>query len=160
VRERIAVRFAANAKIRALAPQDVERLPDHSLDLIVLHSVAQYLTADEAGALFAMFHRLLHTGGMLVVGDVIPPDVAAITDALALVRFGARNGFLFAALAGLVRTRLSDYWRLRTRFGLTRYSEAAMVEKLAATGFSARRASENIGHNRARMAFVARPVSS
>ena len=91
--------------------------------------------------------------GVLVVSDVIPPNVPAVTDALALLRFGAANGFLFAALAGLVRTRLSDYWRLRTRFGLTRYSEAAMIEKLAAAGFTARRAADNIGHNQARMAF-------
>ena len=157
VRSGSARRFADNPKIRALAPQDVERLPEHSLDLIALHSVAQYLTPDEAGALFALFHRLLKPGGVLAVSDIIPPHVPAVTDALALLRFGAANGFLLAALGGLVRTRLSDYWRLRTRFGLTRYGEAAMVEKLAGAGFTARRAAENIGHNQARMAFIARP---
>jgi len=157
LRSRVAARFAANAKIRVLAPEDVARLPDRSLDLIVLHSVAQYLTADEAGALLAMFHRLLQAGGALVVSDVIPPHVPAITDALALVRFGAANGFLLAALGGLIRTPLSDYWRLRTRLGLTRYTERAMIEKLAAAGFAAHRLSKNIGHNQARMAFLARP---
>jgi SAM-dependent methyltransferase len=157
VRAGIAARFAGNAKIRAVAPEDVERLADHSLDLIVLHSVAQYLTPDELAKLFALFHRLLHANGVLVVSDVIPPDVAASTDALALLRFGAENGFFVAAVIGLVRTVLSDYWRLRTRYGLTRYSEAAMTEKLAAAGFFAQRAPHNIGHNQARMAFMARP---
>jgi SAM-dependent methyltransferase len=157
VRAGLAARFAANPKIRALVPEEVARLPEHSLDLIVLHSVAQYLTPEEAGALFALFRRLLKTGGVLAVSDVIPPNVPAITDALALLRFGAANGFLAAALAGLVRTRLSDYWRLRTRFGLTRYSEATMIAKLAAAGFMAHRAGENVGHNQARMAFLARP---
>ena len=33
------------------------------------------------------------------------------------------------------------------------------LEKLAAAGFTAHRASENIGHNAARMAFVARPAT-
>jgi SAM-dependent methyltransferase len=160
VRAGIAARFAGNSKIHAVAPSDVERLPEHSLDLIVLHSVAQYLTPDQAGALFALFHRLLSSNGVLVVSDVIPQAVPAITDALSLLRFGAAHGFLIAAFAGLVRTRLSDYWRLRTRFGLTRYGEAAMLEKLAAAGFTARRAAENIGHNQARMAFIARPVNS
>jgi SAM-dependent methyltransferase len=160
VRDHVAARFAGNGKIRVLAPQDVARLPERSFDLIVLHSVAQYLTPQEAGALFASFHRLLKSDGVLVVGDVIAPNIPAITDALALVRFGAANGFLAAALAGLVRTRLSDYWRLRTRLGLTRYSEAAMIDKLAAAGFTARRAAANIGHNRARMAFFARPVNN
>ena len=157
VRAGLAARFANNPKIRVVAPQEVEQLAEHSLDLIVLHSVAQYLTPDETANLFALFHRLLRGDGVLVVSDVIAPHVPAITDAVALVRFGAANGFLFAALAGLVRTRLSDYWRLRTQLGLTRYGEAAMIEKLAAAGFTARRAAENIGHNQARMAFVARP---
>ena len=157
LRARVAERFAGNAKIRVITPEEASRLPDRSLDLIVLHSVAQYLTADEADSLFTMFHRLLQSGGTLLVSDVIPPHVPAITDALALLRFGAANGFLFAALGGLVRTRLSDYWRLRGQLGLTRYTEAAMIAKLAAAGFAARRASENIGHNQARMAFFARP---
>jgi SAM-dependent methyltransferase len=157
VRAGIAARFADNAKIRAVAPDEVERLADRSLDLIVLHSVAQYLTPEELAKLFALFHRLLNVDGMLVVSDVIPSDVAASTDALALLRFGAENGFFIAAVTGLVRTVLSDYWRLRTRYGLTRYGEAAMTEKLAAAGFAAQRALQNIGHNQARMAFMARP---
>jgi SAM-dependent methyltransferase len=157
VRAGIATRFAGNAKIRAVAPEDVERVAEHSLDLIVLHSVAQYLTPEQLAKLFALFHRLLHAGGVLVVSDVIPPNVAASTDALALLRFGAENGFFVAAITGLVRTVLSDYWRLRTRYGLTRYGEAAMTEKLAAAGFIAQRTAQNIGHNQARMAFIARP---
>jgi SAM-dependent methyltransferase len=157
VRAGIAARFAGNAKIRAVAPDEVERLADHSLDLIVLHSVAQYLTSEELAKLLALFHRLLNADGVLVVSDIIPPDVAASTDALALLRFGAANRFFVAAVTGLVRTVLSDYWRLRTRYGLTRYGEAAMTEKLAAAGFFTQRSPRNIGHNQARMAFMARP---
>ena len=157
VRAGVAARFAGNAKIRAVAPEDVARMADHSLDLIVLHSVAQYLTPEELAKLLVLFHRLLTADGLLVVSDVIPSDVAASTDALALLRFGAENGFFVGAVTGLVRTVLSDYWRLRTRYGLTRYGEAAMTEKLAAAGFFAQRAALNIGHNQARMAFTARP---
>jgi SAM-dependent methyltransferase len=157
VRAGVAARFAGNPKIRAVAPDDVAPLPQHSLDLIVLHSVAQYLTSDETSALLALFHKLLQPHGVLVVSDVVPPDVPALTDAVALLRFGAANGFLIAAVAGLARTLISDYWRLRTRFGLTRYGEQAMKQKLAAAGFAAERAPNNIGHNQARMEFIARP---
>ncbi len=157
LRAGIARRFAGVAKIRAIAPEDVARLPAHSLDLIVLHSVAQYLTADEAETLLELFHRLLKPGGVLVVGDVIPPHIPAATDAAALIRFAAANGFLLAALGGITRTLLSDYIRLRARLGLTRYDQAKMLQKLAAAGFAAQRAEKNIGHNQARMTFVARP---
>ena len=157
VRAGLAARFAGNPKIRAVAPDDLKQLPEQSLDLVLLHSVAQYLTPEETSALLATFHRLLRPDGRLVVSDVIPPHVPAATDALALMRFGAANRFFFAAVAGLGRTFLSSYWRLRSRYGLTRYSEGAMIEKLAAAGFAAQRAPANIGHNQARMEFIARP---
>jgi len=157
VRAGIAARFATNAKIRAIAPDEVEGLPEHSLDLILLHSVAQYLKPEETAALFVQFRRLLKFDGLLVVSDILSPHVGALTDASALLRFAAPNGFLIAAVAGLARTLMSDYWRLRTRFGLTRYDEAAMLKKLRAAGFVAHRSGKNIGHNQARAAYYARP---
>ena len=157
VRAGIAARFADDAKIRAIATDEVEQLPDRALDFIVLHSVAQYLSVEELTRLLALFRRLLAADGALLVSDVVPPGVPASTDAMALLRFGAADGFFVGAVIGLVRTVLSDYWRLRSRYGLTRYSEAEMLQKLGAAGFSAQRAPRNIGHNPARMAFMARP---
>jgi SAM-dependent methyltransferase len=157
VRSGIAARFADNPKIRALAPGDLKQLPEQSLDLIVLHSVAQYLTRDEFSGLLTQFHRLLKANGTLVASDIIPPHVPAATDAIALLKFGTANGFFFAGVAGLARTLVSNYWRLRSQYGLTRYSETAMTDMLAAAGFIAQRMPDNIGHNQARMAFTARP---
>ncbi len=150
-------RYATGPSIAVRRPDEVERLPDGLLDLVVMHSVAQYLSANELHALLLLFHRLLRRGGRLIIADVLTPELSAATDALALLRFAALNGFLTAAVFGLVRTLLSPYWRLRSRLGLTRYSEAAMLGKLVATGFSARRI-PNLGHNPARMGFLAERV--
>jgi SAM-dependent methyltransferase len=158
VRAALARRFAGLAKIKVCAPDEMAALPARSLDAVALHSVAQYLAPQELDALLATFHRLLNENGVLILGDVIQPHVSALEDAIALLRFAAANGFLGAALVGLLRTLLSDYWRLRSHLGLTRYGEAAMIAKLASSGFSARRAPTNIGHNPARMTFIARPV--
>jgi SAM-dependent methyltransferase len=158
VRARLAQRFAGDPKIAVRAPDEIAALPLGSFDVIVLHSVAQYLTPKELDDLLVQFHRLLRTNGLFILGDVIPPHVSAWGDAWALIRFGAREGFLGAALVGLARTFVSDYWWLRSHLGLTRYSEAGVIEKLAAAGFSARRAPSNIGHNPARMTFLARPA--
>ena len=156
VHARVAARFAGEPKIRALSPDEVGCLRDGGLDLIVLHSVAQYLTAEQTLALLVLFHRLLHSGGVLWVSDVIPPGTSPATDAAALLKFAAQNGFLFAALTGLSRTLFSDYRRLRARVGLTQYAEAAMIDRLNTAGFTAQRTGKNIGHNQARMAFMAR----
>jgi SAM-dependent methyltransferase len=155
VRATLSARFAGHPKIRVCSPDEVAALPAGSLDVVVMHSVAQYLTPQELDALLVLFRRLIGENGIVILGDVIPPHVSAWTDALALIRFGAANGFLGATLVGLGRTLVSDYWRLRFDLGLSRYSEAAMIAKLAAAGFSARRAASNIGHNQARMTFIA-----
>lgn len=158
VRAALARRFAGHPKIKVCAPEDIAAMPTRSLDAVVLHSVAQYLTPDALDALLATFRRLLRENGVLIVGDVVPPHVSAFTDAAALLRFGAANGFLGATLVGFARTLFSNYWRLRSQLGLTRYDEGAMTAKLAGSGFSARRASANIGHNPARMTFIAQPL--
>jgi hypothetical protein len=138
------------------SPEEIAKLSGASLGVIVVHSVAQYMTPEELDELLILCRRLLRADGHLILGDIVPPEIPAWIDALALLRFARANGFFGAAIIGLVRTVLSDYWRLRSRIGLTRYGEADMVAKLAAAGFSATRAAVNIGHNPARMTFLAR----
>jgi len=157
VRARLGERFRDHPTIEVLSPEDMRRLPDRSLDLAVMNSVAQYLASSELPALLVLFRRLLRPDGLLVIGDVVPPHISLLTDAVALLNFAAANGFLAAALRGLARTALSDYRRLRSRLGLSRYGQAEMIEKLGHAGFLAARAETNVGHNQARMTFVARP---
>lgn len=158
VRARLTARFRDNAKIEVCAPDRLSTLPDASVDLIVMHSVAQYLTPAELDKTLALFRRLVKPDGAFVLGDVLRPDVSAVTDALSLLRFGVEQGFFWAALVGLARTLFSRYWRLRASLGLTRYDEQAVIQRLASAGFSGKRALDNIGHNRARMTFLARPM--
>jgi SAM-dependent methyltransferase len=157
VRAGLASRFADNGKVAVHSPDEVAALPEASLDLIVMHSVAQYLTADQLDERLVLFRRLLRSDGMLVLGDIIPPNVSPIPDALSLLRFGAQEGFFFAAGFGLVRTLFSNYARLRSTLGLAHYDEAAISARLSTAGFASERAAQNVGHNPARLTFLARP---
>lgn len=155
VRERLRSRFGSQAKIEVLAPEELESVADESVDLVVVNSVLQYLSHDELGGLLGLWRRKLRTGGLLVLADVVPPDVGPLADAGALLRFGWRGGFLFAALAGLVRTAFSDYRTLRQELGLSHYTAGEMIETLRERGFEPKLRPENIGHNPHRMTFVA-----
>ena len=157
VRAGLEKRFADNPKIRVVAPHEIARLPEHSLDLIVMHSVVQYVTPTGAGALFALFHRILKSDGLLVVSDVIQPQTAAATDALTLLRFGRPTDFSLLHCGG---SRARCY---RITGGCARISgsratrQAAIIDKLDAAGFTAERAPANIGHNQERRTYFARP---
>ncbi len=155
VRARVAARFADEPKIRVIGPHEVARLPEACLDLVVANSLVQYLKQSELEALLADWRRLLKPGGRLVLADVIGPTQSAAADALALLRFAAANGFLIAAILGLVRTVFSRYRKLRAELGLAHYTEREMLDLLRRAGFSARRLARNFGHNQARMAFAA-----
>ena len=156
VRGRLIARFAPNMKIRVRSLDDLRNMEEKSIDLVVMNSVTQYMTPGELDAAFAVIRRLLRLGGRLVLGDILRPEVGMGRDVLALLKFAGTHGFLKDAFYGLASTALSDYRQLRTRIGLQRYSEAEMIAKLAACGFTASRAHQNIGHNPWRMTFVAR----
>jgi SAM-dependent methyltransferase len=157
VRARLSARHARDERIMVLDDAGLEEIADHSLDLIVVNSVVQYLTLSELHDVLDFAHERLKPSGRLALGDVIPSDANAVADARALLSFAWRGGFLFAALGGLVRTALSDYRTLRDSLGLARYGEDEMLEILSERGFSAVRAERNIGHNQRRMLFLATP---
>jgi SAM-dependent methyltransferase len=158
VRAAMASRFASNPKIKVIAPEEVAALPDGRLDLIVTNSVAQYLTEDELTRLLAMFRRLLAPNGVLIFADVIPPDVGALSDVSALLRYAGKHGFLIAALVGLAKTTVSPYRKIRSTLGIAQYTEAQFMKKLTDAGFAAERLARNMEHNPARMTFRAKPL--
>jgi SAM-dependent methyltransferase len=157
VRAALTARYETNDKISVLSPDQALALPDAQFDLIVMHSVAQYLSGAELDRLLVQFRRLLKPDGLFILGDAVSPQLAAPYAAAALLRFGAANGFFWAALGGLVRIFVSDYFKLKNTVGLSHYTEAQALAKLQSAGFRAERAKRNIGHNQRRMTFLARP---
>jgi ubiquinone/menaquinone biosynthesis C-methylase UbiE len=156
LRAELSRRFTANPKVSVLPPETLDLgVPDDSLDLVTVISVSQYLSREALAENLSLFLAKLKPGGIVVVGDVIPPDVGMVTDTRALLSFAWTGGFLVAALAGLVKTAFSNYRTLREKLGLTFYTAAEMDTALHKAGFAAVRRRDNIGHNPARMTFVA-----
>lgn len=155
VRDKLRARFGRKDNVAVVSPEEVEALPDASLDLIVANSLVQYLSQDELKTLLAIWRSKLKLGGKLVIADVIPPNVSPLTDASQLLAFAWRGGFLTAALGGLVRTAFSDYRKLRAQYGLSTYTPEAVYGLIGEAGFSDLQRPENFGHNPHRMTFKA-----
>jgi hypothetical protein len=124
---------------------------------VVVNSLVQYLSLDEFRALLAAWREKLKPDGSLVLADVIPPDQSPMADARALLAFAWKGGFLTGAVAGLARTVVSEYRRIRDEVGFAQYGEGEMIELLRDSGFTAERRTSNFGHNQARMTFIAKP---
>lgn len=148
-------RTVGHANIRVLDEAMLAALPDASLDAVTIVSVAQYLSRDTLVETLLALKSKISEGGCLIIGDVIPPELSPIVDVRALLVLALRNGFFFAAILGLARTFFSPYRTLRGKLGLTRWNAPVMLGLLHGAGFDAARAPRNIGHNQARMTFVA-----
>lgn len=160
VRAKIVARFVNEPKIAVVAPEEVDGLAAVSLDLVVAHSLVQYLKRDELKALLQVWKGKLRPGGQLVIADVIPPDVGPLTDAWQLLSFGFKGGFLTDAFIGLIRTALSDYRTIRSQLGLSTYGAPEMMALLVEAGFAEVAPRANLGHNPHRMTFVGRKAVS
>ncbi|MGL4650711.1 MAG: class I SAM-dependent methyltransferase [Caldilineaceae bacterium] len=159
VRAKVAERVKAIPTILVQSAEETAAMPDASFDLIVVNSVAQYLTVDQLAGFMPGWRRMLKPDGRLVLADIIPPNVSPVTDAAALLSFAWKGGFVGAALAGLVKTALSDYRKIRGELGFTTHSEADLLPMLARAGLRGERVYPNFGHNQARMTFVAKVVA-
>lgn len=158
VQQRVAARFKGAPGITVLDATTWSAHPPHSLDVILVNSVLQYLPRDGLDQLLPRFRALLKPGGMLLLADVIPPDAGMLADIRALLTAAARHGYLLAALRGLVATFFSPYRKLRRDIGLTTWSEADIVNKLQACDFTATRLDRNIGFSPHRMLIRAVPA--
>lgn len=156
VREELQVRFPNHPKIMVVAPKELDVFPDASFDVVVMHSVAQYMTADDMRKTLASFDRLLKDDGKLVLGDIVSGEGGAVSDAYALLSLARKEGFLGAAVLGLAKTAVSPYRKLRQELGLTTYDEAEIRLVLDRAGFNCERMKRNIGHNQRRTTYVCR----
>ena len=129
-RQRLVARTVGRSDVDVISPEQFERLPPGSVDVIVANSVIQYLSASELTHLLAVSHEKLSREGRLVLADVIPRHVGMLGDVAELLKFAAANGFLFAAGAGLVRSYFSNYRQVRHQLGLLQFDEAEIVEAL------------------------------
>lgn len=158
VRAKVAERVKGHANIVVQSAEETAAMPDASFDIIVVNSVAQYLTPEQLAGFLPGWRRMLKPEGRLVLADIIPPGVSPVTDASALLSFAWKGGFVGAALAGLVKTALSDYRKIRGELGFTMHAEQDLLAMLARNGFRGERAHPNFGHNQARMTFSCRVV--
>jgi SAM-dependent methyltransferase len=160
VRERLVARYAGRTNIAVISPAEFEKLSPGTIDMIVVNSVVQYLSAPEFGHLLAISRNKLSRGGRLLIADLIPRHVGPVRDAVELMKFARRHGFLLSAAAGLVKSYFSSYRHKRNRFGLLRFDEGEIIALLAQSGFEAERRYPNVGHNARRMTVLAVPVDT
>jgi len=161
VQSRIAGRFTGASSIRVLSDADWHALLSDgrpgSLDMIIVVSVAQYLSRDDLESLMDRFRAALKPDGEVIFADIIPPHVSMVADIASLLATGLAKGFFLAACFGLAKTFFSEYRRIRATAGFSCYEADDFTSLLTRHGFQPERLAHNVGFNQQRMTFRAKP---
>ena len=144
---------ASHAHVRVLDALPTSPLPaTERFDLILVNSVAQYMTPDELAAAVLTWGHLLAADGRLVLSDLIPPGHRAWLDVLALLRF--------QPLAQLRRlgSELRRYAGARSQTALRPVDPNELATRAAGAGLRMERLPRNLTHFGQRYAVVLRPA--
>jgi SAM-dependent methyltransferase len=155
-RRRLLSHYADSAKIRVLDDPELDAVSPASVDLIIVNSVVQYLDRRQFGDALQLFHRLLKSDGMLLLGDIIAPDTPLIAHVTTFLGFAWQNGFFVAAIIGLARNFVSPYRKLRRDAGYACYTQTQMLGLLGDNGFVGERLASNIAVSQLRSSYLAR----
>lgn len=156
-RAALAERHRDDPSIVVLDEAGLAALPPGCCAVVVMASVLQYLPRDSLPGLLERLRALVGPDGRLIITDIVPRDGSVLRDVGALLRFASANGFLVAAVAGLVRTLASDYRRLRREIGLATWDRAELAALLLRHGWRMTPLAGNIGFDPNRWSAVATP---
>lgn len=156
VREEMNRRFDNHERIMVLSPEELALFPDGAFGLIVMHSVAQYLSVAELQSALVTIERLMKENGRLLLGDIVPTDNSAFSDTYAFLQFWSREGGALSAAYCLFRMMFSPYTKVRIGVGLQTYDDATLLDMLRSSGLICDRLARNIGHNQTRLSYLCR----
>jgi cyclopropane fatty-acyl-phospholipid synthase-like methyltransferase len=158
VRKQAAERIASIPNIELLdldAPENAQ-LSDR-FDLILVHSVLQYMSSEQILAWLARWRAMLKSDGRLVLSDLIVPGAGGVSELLSYLVFAARHGFFWNALAaGIVE--MSRYWKARQSRPLTTAPRTAVESWAAQSGLAVEWLDENLSHRNARATAILRRI--
>lgn len=123
----------ARRRVKELVPgkaqiySSLNEIPRHRYDVIVLNSVAQYMTDKNELEKFLSFSRDLRRKGtgLIVISDVIPTNYSPVVDGLECLYHAARRSLLWPMILHLCRTFQNSGHKAVKRYDFTELKELA-----------------------------------
>ena len=149
-RDRIA--DVPNAELLDVEALDASTLAGH-FDVILVHSVIQYMSIDEIREWLARWRLMLKPGGRLVISDVIVPNAGGLQELLSYLFFALRHGFFWNALSAGV-AEMGHYWKARRSRPLTTVSRSTIESWARDAGLKVSWLDKNLSHRQTRATLI------
>jgi SAM-dependent methyltransferase len=129
-------------------------------DVILVHSVVQYLTADQLSLWLARWRDMLAPRGRIVISDLLPPGQASVAgDLRDLSVFSARQAFLGRAIRESLG-ELTRYWGARTAYPLLEVGRDDLERWAAAAALRVEFLAQNLTYKTGRATAVLRRAAA
>ena len=128
MRWRARLNLATEENVQYLHSRWIEDPPrDLRFDLIIVNSVAQYMSHEEFEELLWWWRGVLDDGGRILVSDVLHEGVSPVKETLALLLFSWRRKIFFRSLYERL-PRFVGYWKRRAQVPLSSYERPVIAE--------------------------------
>jgi 2-polyprenyl-3-methyl-5-hydroxy-6-metoxy-1,4-benzoquinol methylase len=124
---------------------DPEILPDNQFDLILCHSIIQYMSDEEIQSTLSAWSRIITFDGQILLSDVIPDRHEIIPELISIVGFSLQKGiFLRMIWHGFLE--FLRHLGVRNSRPLTTVQKAVMENWAAEAGLTANFLPENLSY--------------
>ena len=131
----------ANARLIDLS----QTAPAERFDLILVNSVAQYMTSAEFDVWLERWRNLLVESGRLVLSDLLPPAHDTWVDVIDILRFSSRRRILLRTIREAT-VEVRRYWRTRAVQPLVHIDRDDLCRRAGAAGFTVAFMERNLTH--------------
>lgn len=138
-------RLANVPNARIVEPGDLVSSTPPQFDLILVHSVIQYLSPEQLAESQRLWARLLEPRGHILLSDLLVPGRPSWPEFFRLLLFARRHGFLRNAVVGGLK-EIGRYSRMRKLQPLYEHDETALERGARAAGLSLRMLPLNVTH--------------
>ena len=146
------VRGLENVEFVDLESMDSSQLGER-FDLILAHSVVQYMTPAEILVWLARWRTMLNDRGRIVLSDLILPGAGGLGELLSYLRFAYGRGFFWKAFTDGV-AEIPQYWKARNNLPLTSATRQQWETWAEQSGLRLEWLPENLSHRQARSTAV------
>jgi SAM-dependent methyltransferase len=153
MRTRALARAGGAGRVLAGEAPPPDGWPEGTFDLVLVHSVVQYLTPALLEEWIGRWARLLRPGGRLLISDIPTPRSSTPSEVGELLRFAASRGFLAHAIRSGAAETLR-YARRRSTLPLQSHDAGSVAAMAVRAGLACRTLERNIGYRRRRLSLL------
>ena len=145
--ENLKIKYEKNKKIKIIKNLDDLIIENLKLDVIIVHSVIQYIEINELKEILNKFNLILNDSGIIIFGD-IPDKNTKLNDLIDLLKFSIKERIFIETIKNIIQ------FIFYKNYGNLIYYSEEILKNIIYKKFKLEKLDKNIGISRKRNSFI------